>query len=275
MKNKFIKYLLVIIVYLGILLTATHDVYGIVLDSITKEPIKDINVYIKNQNIGTTTNKEGYFYLSLADLSINSINLNIQRIGYEEVVLLVDLNNKKIDLGEIFLVTKLIQIEPIHVHSKNIINSKQISDIKIGGLELNENLKGNIATTLSNYPNIGINSFGIVTSKPSLRGFSGDRFLLTKDGIETGDLSQSSIDHVITLDMGEVSHIEVIRGPKSLLYGPNAIGGVVNTTISGNPKTRADKFTTKFILGSESYNSNKLSLKNQGMYGNLLFLVNL
>ena len=53
MKNKFIKYLLVIIVYLGILLTANHDIFGIVLDSITKEPIKDINVYIKNQNIGT------------------------------------------------------------------------------------------------------------------------------------------------------------------------------------------------------------------------------
>ena len=87
---------------------------------------------------------------------------------------------------------------------------------------IRDSLKGNIATTLTNYPNIGINSFGTVVSKPSLRGFSGDRFLLTNDGNETGDLSQSSIDHVITLDMSEVNQIEIIRGPKSLVFGMNA-----------------------------------------------------
>ena len=111
--------------------------------------------------------------------------------------------------------------------------------------QLNENLKGNIASTLSNYPNIGINSFGAVVSKPSLRGFSGDRFLLTKDGVETGDLSQSSIDHVITLDMSEVSEIEIIRGPRSLVYGLNAIGGIVNTSLIGGPDVRVDRFYQK------------------------------
>ena len=72
--------------------------------------------------------------------------------------------------------------------------------------------------------------------------------MLTKDGSETGDLSQSSIDHAIAIDMSEVSQIDIIRGPKSLIYGPNAIGGVVNTTMSGNPKIRVDKFSSKITL---------------------------
>ena len=263
---------LLIIIFQGLLFSSSYNIYGEVLDFNTKNPIQNVNIYIKDQTVGTVTDNDGFFNLSLNDLSSNNINLIIKTIGYEDKEILIDLSNSRIDIGIVFLKNESIELKSVHVHS-NKNSSKQISNIVIGGQELNESLKGNIATTLSNHPNIGINSFGIVTSKPALRGFSGDRFLLTKDGIETGDLSQSSIDHVITLDMGEVSEIEIIRGPKSLIYGPNAIGGVINTTIAGNPKTKVDKFSTKFIFGSESYNRNNFSLYNQGLYGNLLFYI--
>ena len=46
--------------------------------------------------------------------------------------------------------------------------------------------------------------------------------LLVRGANVMGDLSQSSIDHVITLDMSQVNEIEVIRVPKSLVYGSNA-----------------------------------------------------
>ena len=124
-------------------------------------------------------------------IKYSKIMLNIQVIGYEQKLVEVSLANEKNNLGKLFLKTKSIELTSVHIHS-DINETNQISDIQISGIELGENLKGNIATTLSNQPNIGINSFGIVTSKPSLRGFSGDRFLLTKDGDETGDLSQYS-----------------------------------------------------------------------------------
>ena len=272
MNIKFFKNLLLLIIFQGLLFSSVYNIYGEVLDSNTKKPIQNVNIYIKNETIGTVTDKDGLFNLSLNNLFTNSFNLTIQAIGYENVEIPIELSSNRIDIGVVLLKTKSLKLESVHIHShKN--SSEQISNIVIGGQELNESLKGNIATTLSKHPNIGINAFGAVTSKPSLRGFSGDRFLLTKDGIETGDLSQSSIDHVITLDMGEVSQIEIIRGPKSLIYGPNAIGGVINTTIAGNPKTKVDLFSTKIILGSESYNRNNFSLYNQGLYGNLLFYI--
>ena len=147
-----------------------------------------------------------------------------------------------------------MELETIHIHSHEN-HTKLISDITLSGKKLNENLKSNLASTLTNYPNIGINSMGVVTSKPSLRGFSGDRFLLTKDGNETGDLSQSSIDHAIAIDMAEVDMIEIVRGPKSLLYGSNAIGGVINASLVGNPKVRVDRPYTKWFVGDESFNN--------------------
>ena len=91
-----------------------------------------------------------------------------------------------------------------------------------------------------------------MTSKPSLRGFSGDRFLLTKDGDETGDLAQSSIDHVITLDMTEVQNIELIRGDlrkiddllqaRDNCFALVHLGGIV-----GDPACSVDEKLTKDI----------------------------
>jgi len=250
-----------IIILQNFLWSSTLNISGIILDLETKGPVDNANVFIENGDIGTTTNQDGYFLLPIQKSNQTEIILNISVIGYKQKEILIDLLDISIDLGTIFINKKPIELDALEIHShKN--ESAQISDILITGSDLNQNLKGNIATTLSNYPNIGMNSFGSVVSKPSLRGFSGDRFLLTKDGLEVGDLSQSSIDHVITLDMSEVSEIEIIRGPKSLVFGPNAIGGVVNTSLYGSPKFRAKKFHQKYFLGKESFNNS--------LYGNIM-----
>jgi len=65
-------------------------------------------------------------------------------------------------------------------------------------------------------------------SRPVIRGFDGDRVLILQDGIRTGTLSAQSADHGEPVDPGAIERIEVVRGPATLLYGSNAIGGVVN-----------------------------------------------
>lgn len=71
-------------------------------------------------------------------------------------------------------------------------------------------------------------SFGPGTSRPVIRGFDGDRVLVLEDGMRTGTLSSQSGDHGEPVDPAGVERIEVVRGPATLLYGSNAIGGVVN-----------------------------------------------
>ncbi len=250
---EFYKKILFIILLVSISFTQ-YKVYGRILNSNTDLPISDVNIFILNTQIGTSTNSGGNFELIFNKNQFDDIFLNIEVIGFEKKSLPLNLSNKKIDLGDILLVQESLELKTIHIHSHEN-HTKLISDITLSGKELNENLKSNLASTLTNYPNIGINSMGVVTSKPSLRGFSGDRFLLTKDGNETGDLSQSSIDHAIAIDMAEVDIIDIVRGPKSLLYGSNAIGGVINASLVGNPKVRVDRPYTKWFVGSESFNN--------------------
>jgi len=256
-----IRFLIIFVVCLSFSLAQTYSISGSLFDSEIKTPIQNASIYISNSNLGTITDEDGRFSLTLNNQLEDNVDLNIKIMGYKDRKIQIDLSESIIDLGTIYLVSQSLELDSIHIHAHND-ESKQISDIILSGQELNDNLKGNIAATLSNQPNIGVGSFGTVTSKPVLRGYSGDRFLLTKDGDETGDLSQSSIDHVITLDMNEVNEIEIIRGPKALIFGSNAIGGVVNTSLSGNPKMRVHKIYKKLIIGGESF--------NKSLYGNFM-----
>ena len=260
--NNIKKYqFLIAAIYLSLSLAQVYSISGTVLDSETDQLLSNVNIYIKNSDIGTVTDNQGYFKLSLNNQAKNNINLNIKMIGYKEKIIQLDLSKTEINLGKLFLKPQFLELDAIHIHSHEN-ESKQISDISLSGQKLNDNLTGNIATTLSNQTNIGINSFGTVTSKPVLRGYLGDRFLLTKDKNEIGDLSNSSIDHVITLDMTEVSEIEIVRGPKVLIYGSNAVGGVINTSSSINPKAKVNKILTKILFGGETF--------NKGLYGSMM-----
>jgi iron complex outermembrane receptor protein len=71
-------------------------------------------------------------------------------------------------------------------------------------------------------------SSGPGTSRPVVRGFDGDRVLVLQDGVRTGTLSSQSADHGEPVDAQSLERVEVVRGPATLLYGSNAIGGVVN-----------------------------------------------
>lgn len=71
-------------------------------------------------------------------------------------------------------------------------------------------------------------SYGPGSSRPVIRGFDGDRVLILEDGLPTGTLSSQSGDHGEPVNVATVERVEVVRGPATLLYGTNALGGVVN-----------------------------------------------
>ena len=89
-------------------------------------------------------------------------------------------------------------------------------------------MAGTLGEVLDEQPGISRRSFGAGSSRPVIRGFDGDRVLIMQDGVRTGDLGSQSGDHGVTLDPAGMERIEVLKGPATLLYGSNAMGGVVN-----------------------------------------------
>ncbi len=98
----------------------------------------------------------------------------------------------------------------------------------LAGQELDKNLEMSLGNTLEGEPGLASRSFGPAPARPVIRGLDGDRVLILQDGQRVGDLSSQSGDHGVNLNPAAAQRIEVVRGPATLLYGANAIGGLVN-----------------------------------------------
>ena len=122
----------------------------------------------------------------------------------------------------------------------------------LAGQELEKQLEMSLGETLENQPGLASRSFGPAPARPVIRGLDGDRVLILQDGQRVGDLSSQSGDHGVPINPAAAQRIEVVRGPATLLYGANAIGGLVNVITDEIPreKQQGTDGSFAFDLGS-------------------------
>lgn len=94
--------------------------------------------------------------------------------------------------------------------------------------EIARQLQPTIGETLNEEPGVSSTYFGPGASRPIIRGLGADRIRILSEGLGTSDASNISPDHAVTIDPASAQQIEIVRGPATLLYGSNAVGGVVN-----------------------------------------------
>jgi iron complex outermembrane receptor protein len=118
----------------------------------------------------------------------------------------------------------------------------------LAGQDLQKQLEDTIGATLQSEPGVAMRSFGPGPARPVIRGLDGDRVAVLQDGQRVGDLSSQSGDHGVTLNPSSAQRIEVVRGPATLLYGANAIGGLVNVITDQIPTTPVTAPTGELTL---------------------------
>lgn len=100
----------------------------------------------------------------------------------------------------------------------------------LAGEELASKRRSTIGQTLENELGISSVDFGAGAARPVIRGQAGPRVEVLENGVSAMDISSLSPDHAVAINPLQASQIEVLKGPATLLYGGNAIGGVVNVS---------------------------------------------
>lgn len=98
--------------------------------------------------------------------------------------------------------------------------------------ELEEKITSSIGTIFETEPGVDVVSAGNGSVHPMIRGLHGERVLVLVDGIRLSEQRPGG-NHVFSLDPAQIEKVEVVRGPASVLYGSDAIGGVVNFITKG------------------------------------------
>jgi iron complex outermembrane receptor protein len=117
----------------------------------------------------------------------------------------------------------------------------------VGSTRIAERASTSLGEVLETETGVAKRSFGPGSSRPVIRGFDGDRVLVLQDGVRSGSVGSQSGDHGETVDPLSAERIEVVKGPGTLLYGSNALGGVVN--VIGHHEDEAHEGVRGFFTG--------------------------
>ena len=203
------------------------SIQGRVVNSETLQGIDQVYLVIDGTSFFMATDRDGKYQFS--GIPAKQYNLKVYRLGYKEM-------SKQIRVisDSTITVNFMLREAPIaglEVTIEEHRRSRPVADdieLEMSGKHLQKNLGGTIAETIDEEPGISQRTMGPAPARPVLRGLSGDRVKILEDGGETGDLSATSADHAVSIEPVTTKRIEVIRGPATLLYTSNAMGGVVN-----------------------------------------------
>lgn len=169
--------------------------------------------------------------------------------------------------------------EPKKTMEEIVVTGRTYSDVfrpstRLSGRALQQTLRSSIPESLASIPGFAVEYNGPGAASPSIRGLAGDRVLMLEDSFRTGDLYWSASDHGVMAEAVTAESIEVVRGPAGLLYGANALGGVVNVRRGDIPRALPDGLTGTVTSQFESVNLGfSQGASVQGAVGPLAFRI--
>lgn len=219
----------------------TATLTGQVRRSGSLNPVAGATVLLEGSALQTTSGKDGRF--SLEGVPAGSHHVIIAAAGLMPLRVDVTVGTAPPAALDVLLDTEVHYTEVVSVSptARDAFESYQPTSV-LAGQELTKELESTLGATLARQPGVSERSFGPGPSRPVIRGLDGDRVLILEDGQRVGDLSSQSGDHGVTVNPASAARIEVVRGPATLLYGANAIGGlvnVINETIPTSPVREA------------------------------------
>ncbi len=206
----------------------TGTVSGTITSEVNNQPLGGVSVKIPALSRTTETNENGVY--EFTNLPNGSYTIITHLEGFSDRAQSVTVSGGSSTLDfQMSLTAIRAEVTVTATGSEESVFESFSSVNSVGTTRISENANTSIGEILENEAAVSKRSFGGGGSgRPSIRGFEGDRVLILQDGIRNGSVGSTSGDHGEPVAALNIERLEVIKGPATLLYGSNAIGGVVN-----------------------------------------------
>jgi iron complex outermembrane recepter protein len=260
------------ITLLLLLVTSTHlFAQKIIEGTITGtngEPVAGANVFVHQNRTGTVSAADGRYRLTVSG-NLDLIAIEYSHLGYSSrletvrlsgigaggvLVLDIVLRRSPLVLQEVVVSAGFAQEQDRIPYPIQTVMKKDL--VKTGAINLSE--------AIARVPGVHFSSFGGGVGKPVIRGLTNANLILLNNGSKMENFNFSS-NHPYLADEFAAQRIEVIKGPSSLQYGSDAVGGAVNmiSEYPANPHTIHGDFMTHFKTNTNGVASS-LGLRGSG-----------
>ncbi|MGE0018170.1 MAG: TonB-dependent receptor [Draconibacterium sp.] len=189
------------------------------------QPLPAASVLVSPGNYGAVTDKNGKFIIG--KLPTGDYTVQVTYLGYKKYSHSFQMKNNV--ALEITLEPELLNLNEIIITDNYAEQRKREESVNIEVVNeqyLKQNLGGSLMKSLDRLPGISTMDIGSGQSKPVIRGLGFNRVVVTENGIKH-ESQQWGADHGLEVDQFASDRIEVIKGPSSLMYGSDGIGGVI------------------------------------------------
>ncbi|WNB18442.1 TonB-dependent receptor [Marivirga arenosa] len=228
------------------------------------QPLEAVLLTFHPMKVRTTTDIEGKFAINIdkqqkvESIEINHVTHIPQIIPISEFK---NLNDIKIVCHEDVQTLFEVKVVSDNILSRVIDKTQPVQMVDKDFIERNSS--GTFSGALAALPGVNTINVGVGIAKPMIRGMSFNRIMVNNRGIKQ-EGQQWGADHGLEIDPFDVDQVEVIKGPGSLLFGPDGMGGVIN--IKENNIPLQDGNTIEYLSSYQTNNhafSNSLEFKGK------------
>ncbi len=234
---------------------SAQTIKGQITDADTKETLPGVNIYLPELQKGVVTDIDGNYTLKLPRKGV--YKLQISFVGYDIILKTITVaNDVKLNfkLKPSIIETKEFVVSSVYHSSQN---ENPVDVIQYDKKQLTQSSAPSLMASLTHVPGVSMISTGTSTGKPVIRGLGYNRVVIYSQGIPI-DNQQFGDEHGLGISDIGIDKVEIIKGPSSLLYGADAMGGVLNfiTERPANANTIVGDFNTKYFSNTNGYASN-------------------
>ena len=199
---------------------------GRVVDTATGEALPGSTVLFADLKQGTATGPDGAF--SFASLPRGRFTVQVRSLGYNTVTQTVDTGSgQPLEFKLTVAATEIGQVVVTGVSQATQLRRSPVPTAVVDRTRLNQTSGSNLVDAIAHTPGLAQITTGAAISKPVVRGLGYNRVVTLNNGARQ-EGQQWGDEHGIEIDEFSVDRAEIIKGPGSLLYGSDAMAGVIN-----------------------------------------------